>query len=629
MDWLFEPLSFSLMGGGLLLLVGIVVASVWLARTNWHLQKSYLERDRLALELQLANVTLENKVVHRTQELQQSETRFRQMFEHHASPMLLIEPVTGAIMSANHAAANYYSYAIAAMKSMNIGDINTQLPEETAMNREMAQRGEKNCFIFSHRLASGEVRTVEVHSSPVEVEGRSLLFSIIHDITERRQLEAQMHDLAFYDPLTRLANRRLLIDRLEKALDAAARSKHFAALMFLDLDHFKVLNDLHGHDIGDQLLVEVANRTLACIRKQDSAARFGGDEFVVMLTQLSDNETDAATQAGIVAEKIRASLSQPYLLNRGEDVISHYCSSSIGVMVFCDQVSLEQLLKWTDMAMYHAKDAGRNAIRFFNTDMQAVIESRAAMEADLHTALEQQQFELFYQIQVYADGTPRGAEVLLRWRHKLRGMVSPAQFIPLAESTGLIVPIGEWVLDTVCAQIKQWRSQVDMCNLVIAVNVSAKQFRLPDFVARVQKYVRQYEIDPALLKLELTESMVLDDVEDTIAKMNALRSFGVSFSMDDFGTGYSSLSYLKKLPLDQIKIDQSFVRDITVDQTDLVMVKTIVSLGVNFEMDVIAEGVETDAQFQLLKECGCASFQGYLFSRPVTVSEFETFCKQG
>ncbi|MCX7192046.1 MAG: EAL domain-containing protein [Proteobacteria bacterium] len=561
--------------------------------------------------------------------LQHSEARFRQMFEHHASPMLLIEPVSGDLVNANQAAAEFYGYSIEQMQAMSISEINALSPQEIAQSRKMAQLQKRNYFIFPHRIASGEVRTVEVHSSPVEVGGRSLLFSIIHDITERSRLEAQMHDLAFYDPLTKLPNRRLLIDRLDKALATCTRNRSHSALMFLDLDHFKVLNDLHGHDVGDQLLVEVASRILHCIREQDSAARFGGDEFVVMLEGLSENLNEAVRQADGVAEKIRVALSQPYLLRRDDDdVISHHCSSSIGVTVFCDhQDSIEQLLKWTDMAMYHAKDAGRNAIRFFDPLMQTAIETRAGLEADLHIALAQQQFRLFYQLQVNADGIPLGAEVLLRWQHPKLGQVSPAQFIPLAEETGLIVPIGEWVLDTVCAQIALWTDRISMCDLVIAVNVSAKQFRLADFVAQVQNAVLSHGIKPALLKLELTESLVLDNVEDTIAKMKALKAFGVSFSMDDFGTGYSSLSYLKRLPLDQIKIDQSFVRDIMTDKTDLVMVKTIVDLGVNFEMDVIAEGVETREQLQLLQQSGCVSFQGYLFSKPVPLNEFEALFK--
>jgi diguanylate cyclase (GGDEF)-like protein/PAS domain S-box-containing protein len=612
----------ELVGGSLLGLLLMLIAAIYLVRNNRRLQGSYRERERLDSKLQQANSNLEEKVATRTRELQISETRFRQMFENHGSPMLLIDPLSGAVVDANQAAAEFYGYSISGMQAMNIAQINMQTEEETR-----PQQGKGNCFFFTHQLASGEERQVEVHSSPVEVDSRPLLFFIVHDITDRRHLEAQMHDLAFYDSLTKLPNRRLLLDRLEKALVSGVRSRRHCALMFLDLDHFKVLNDLHGHDIGDLLLVEVANRILGCIREQDSAARFGGDEFVVMLEDLSENLSDAVNQADSVAEKIRCALASPYLLKRGEEVISHYCSSSIGVTLFRDhKENLEQLLKWTDMAMYHAKDAGRNVIRFFDPVMQTAIESRAALESDLHTALDERQFELFYQIQVGMDGEAEGAEVLLRWRHPQRGLVSPAQFIPLAEDTGLIVPIGEWVLETVCAQIAQW--QGEQRNLVIAVNVSAKQFRQSNFVALVQQIIGRHHISPSLLKLELTESLVLDNIEDTIAKMKALKAFGVSFSMDDFGTGYSSLSYLKQLPLDQIKIDQSFVRDIATDKTDLVMVKTIVDLGVNFEMDVIAEGVETDVQLALLKQCGCARFQGYLFSKPVPVDAFEVLLKQ-
>ena len=621
--------GFELISGALLLLLTVLTVAIYLARTNRNLQKSYRERERLDSELQQINATLEDKVARRTRELRESETRFRRMFEHHASPMLLIEPVGGGIVNANHAAAEFYGYSIEQMAVMNIGQINVQPEQLTSGSMLQAQQEKRNFFTFHHRLANGEICTVEVHSSPVEVEGRSLLFSIIHDITERNQLEAKMHDLAFYDPLTRLPNRRLLVDRLNRALISAARNRQHGALMFLDLDHFKVLNDLHGHDIGDQMLVEVARRILSCIRSQDSAARFGGDEFVVMLEELSKNQHDAKKQAGDIAEKIRRLLAQPYLLQRGEDVIMHHCSSSIGVTVFLDhEGSLEQLLKRSDMAMYRAKDAGRNVIRFFDPDMQFEIETGAALEADLHSALAQQEFRLFYQVQVNILGKPHGAEVLLRWQHPGRGLVSPDQFIPLAEGAGLIVPIGEWVLDTACTQIKLWEDDVLLSNLVIAVNVSAKQFRHPDFVGLVKKIVLQHDIRPELLKLELTESLVLEDIEDTIAKMKELKALGLIFSMDDFGTGYSSLSHLKRLPLDQIKIDQSFVRDITTDKNDLVMVNTIVDLGMNFEMEVIAEGVETQAQLELLQRAGCISFQGYLFSKPVPLKEFETLLKR-
>jgi diguanylate cyclase (GGDEF)-like protein len=450
------------------------------------------------------------------------------------------------------------------------------------------------------------------------------LFSIVHDITQRQLLEEQMHGMAFYDALTQLPNRRLLLDRLGQALAGATRTRRYGALMFLDLDHFKTINDLYGHDVGDQLLVEAARRIQTCIREQDSASRLGGDEFVVMLEGLAEDVIEAVTQTEGVAEKLRDALTQPYVLHHEEKMIVHRCTSSIGVVMFMEQDEpREQLLKWADMAMYRAKDAGRNTIRFFDPYMQSAIEVRAALESDLHIALAEQQFKLFYQVQVNAHGRAQGAEVLLRWQHPQRGLIPPLNFIPLAEETGLIVPIGAWVLDTACAQIKRWQSNKLFCDLVLAVNVSARQFRQTDFVALVRGAVQRNGIRPTSIKLELTESLVLDDVEDTIAKMRELKEFGVTFSMDDFGTGYSSLSHLKRLPLDQIKIDQSFVREITTDNADRVMVMIIVDLGMNFEVDVIAEGVETEEQFHMLHRYGCGSFQGYLFGRPLPLEEFE------
>jgi diguanylate cyclase (GGDEF)-like protein/PAS domain S-box-containing protein len=623
--------ALEVVGAGFVLLLSMVATAMFLVRKNRQLSKSYLERDKLDEELRLANASLETKVSQRTQELQESESRFRLLFERHSSPMLLIDPDNGAIINANSAAGVFYGYPVERMQAMNIAQINTQTASEIAEERLQAQHDERNYFVFLHRLANGELRNVEVYSSPIEVDGRPALFSIVHDITERKQLETQMHGLAFYDALTKLPNRRLLLDRLNKALISCTRTQRHGALLFLDLDNFKSLNDLHGHDMGDLLLIEAASRILNCIRLEDSAARFGGDEFVVMLEGLSESLPEAVVQAEIVAEKVREALAIPYQLGSVEadmelPSITHHCSSSIGVTIFRDHdESLDQLLKWTDMAMYRAKEAGRNAIRFFDPAMQTSIEMRAALENDLRVALEQGQFRLFFQVQVNAHNRPQGAEVLLRWIHPERGMVSPAQFIPLAEETGLILPIGAWVLETACAQIKRWESRLPFRNLTLAVNVSAKQFRLPDFVAQVQSAIARHAINPMSLKLELTESLVLDNVDDTIAKMKKLKDIGVSFSMDDFGTGYSSLSYLKRLPLSQLKIDQSFVRELATDHGDMVMVMTIVDLAMNFELDVIAEGVETEVQFKLLHRYGCTSFQGYLFSKPVPVEDFEVF----
>ena len=443
---------------------------------------------------------------------------------------------------------------------------------------------------------------------------------IFSDITTHKNAEAQIHQLAYFDTLTKLPNRTLLTDRLQQACAAGVRTGQHGAILFLDLDHFKNINDTKGLEVGDQLLIEVSKRLGLCVRDGDTVARQGGDEFVVLLEGLSTKPTEAAQQAELVSEKIRDTINQPCRL--GES--THYTTGSMGIVIFqAQQEKINDLLKYADAAMYQAKTAGRNAIRFYDPEMQAAIEARADIEAELHQALEQQQFRLYYQIQVDSLRRPVGAEVLLRWLHPQRGLVSPAQFIPLAEETGLIVPLGLWVLQAACAQMAQWHSNPLLRDIVLAVNVSARQFRQPNFVTQVQRILQESGVKPSHLKLELTESTVLVNVEDTIAKMRELKLQGVSFSMDDFGTGYSSLQYLKRLPLDQIKIDQGFVRDITTDPNDAAIVQAIIAMTAALGLNVIAEGVETEDQRTFLDAHGCHAFQGYLFSRPVPVVEFE------
>jgi diguanylate cyclase (GGDEF)-like protein/PAS domain S-box-containing protein len=443
--------------------------------------------------------------------------------------------------------------------------------------------------------------------------------AVSRDISNRKKSEEEIHQLAFYDSLTQLPNRRLLLDRLRQAMAASVRNGRHGALLFLDMDHFKTINDTQGHVIGDQLLIEVARRLQTCVREGDSVARFGGDEFVVVLEGLSSTASEAASQTELIAEKIRSELGQPYVLND----LKFQSTVSIGINLFRSHLeNLKDLLMHADVAMYQAKSAGRNAIRFFDPAMQTALEARATLEADLHHALEKQEFCLFYQIQVDSLNRPLGAEVLLRWDHPERGLVPPMQFIPLSEETGLIVPLGLWVLHTACAQLRVWQDDAMTRDLTLAVNVSARQFRQADFVAQVQRILVESGAKPALLKLELTESTVLANVEDTISKMRELKMLGVSFSMDDFGTGYSSLQYLKRLPLDQIKIDQSFVHDITSDPNDAAIVQTIIAMTEALGLNVIAEGVETEAQREFLDGHGCHAFQGYLFSKPVPVDQF-------
>jgi diguanylate cyclase (GGDEF)-like protein/PAS domain S-box-containing protein len=449
------------------------------------------------------------------------------------------------------------------------------------------------------------------------------------DITRTKAAEDEIKHLAFYDQLTHLPNRRLLLDRLQHAIASRARNGREGALLFIDLDNFKTLNDTLGHEIGDLLLQQVAQRLKSCVREGDTVARLGGDEFVVMLEDLSEQPLEAAAQTEIIGNKILATLNQPYLLGEHD----YRNSPSIGVTLFGDSPqTVEELLKQADIAMYQSKKAGRNTLRFFDPQMQETISARAALEAELRKAIENRQFRLHFQIQVNGaqqDGThrPLGAEALLRWVHPERGPIPPMQFIPLAEETGLILPIGSWVLESACGQIKSWQQSAITRDLFLAINVSAKQFHQADFVAQVQAAVQRHAIDPKLLKLELTESLLLEDSGKTIETMNALNEIGIQISLDDFGTGYSSLQYLKRLPLNQLKIDQSFVRDIASDSSDRALVRTIIAMAHSLNLDVIAEGVETEEQQQFLQENGCTHFQGYLFSRAVPIEEFDALLK--
>ena len=443
------------------------------------------------------------------------------------------------------------------------------------------------------------------------------------DITQRKNNEAEIYQLAFFDPLTDLPNRRLLMDRLRHILSAREANAGNATLLFIDIDNFKTLNDIKGHDVGDLLLIEIARRLQASARKGDTVARLGGDEFVVMLEGLSPEPDHAAAQAKMAGEKILQSLNLPFHLNDFE----YHSSCSIGISLFGKDVSADELLKQADTAMYEAKAAGRNALRFFDPAMQAALEARATLEADLRQALAEQQFTLHFQVQVDADNRPIGAEVLLRWNHPQHGLVFPDSFISLAEETGLIQPIGHWVLETACAQLKTWEGHAESRDLVLAVNVSARQFGAAGFVQQIEAILVSSGIVPSRLKLEITESMLLDNIEKDISTMRQLKALGVSFSIDDFGTGYSSLQYLKRLPLDQIKIDQSFVRELVSNSSDKAIVRTIIAMANSMDLDVIAEGVETEEQKQMLRNAGCVNFQGFLFSEPVPIGQFQMLLK--
>ncbi len=844
-----------------------------LAETNQPVQHLNIGRQDEIGQLIAAFNRLLEKLSLQKDALEKSEVRFRNFFEKNSSAILIVEPSTGQITEANNAAATYYGYSLAQLAGMPIANINTLPPERIAEEIKQASCEDRNTFFFRHRLASGEVRDVEVHSTPMESGGHGLLFSIVYDITarkevltalrasetwlrsifenantgiatvdldgrissfnaafrkllgydaetlqgmalstfthpddlklelgylteiragtrehyhmtkryiasdkrvlwvdlfitvvrdaqndlsyfvgivhditarkqgeedlriaavafesqqsmmitdanrvilrvnqaftastgysveeavgktpkmlqsgrhnaafyrelwktiqhsggwqgevwdkrkngevypkwltisavknndgcithfvgahqditERKQAEEKIEALAFFDQLTKLPNRTLLLDRLKQAKTASQRSGRYSALLFLDLDNFKTLNDTLGHDIGDMLLKQVANRLLQCVRAGDTVARLGGDEFVLILSSLSTSQTDAATATEIVAEKIRDTLNQNYQI----DGVMHHSTASIGATLFNGtQTSIDDLMKQSDLAMYRSKAAGRNTFCFFDPAMEVAVKERAALEGDLRQALANQQFVLHYQAQIAGENRLIGAEVLVRWQHPLRGMVSPADFIPLAEETRLILPLGHWVLDTACAQLAIWASQPGMADLTLAVNVSVHQFRQADFVAQVLTVLKTTGANPQRLKLELTESLLVDNVEEIIEKMYALKAKGVGFSLDDFGTGYSSLSYLKRLPLDQLKIDQSFVRDVLIDPNDAVIAKTIVALAQSLGLGVIAEGVETEPQRNFLASAGCHAYQGYFFSRPLPLADFEHFIQK-
>jgi diguanylate cyclase (GGDEF)-like protein/PAS domain S-box-containing protein len=496
-----------------------------------------------------------------------------------------------------------------------------------AMWRTLLTTGQWEGEIWD-RKKSGEVYPKWLSISAVkDADGAVTHYVGTHqDITERKLAEQRIAELAYHDQLTGLPNRTLLLDRLKQVMTASARSESHVALLFIDMDNFKTLNDTLGHDQGDLLLKLVAQRLTKCVRAGDTVARLGGDEFVAVLADMGTSDQEAANRTEAVGEKVLAALSQDYQL----DTAAYRSTASIGATLLKgNRTSIDDLLKQADLAMYKAKDAGRNKLRFFDPDMETALLERAALENDLHLAVQKRQFLLHYQPQVIGARRVTGAEVLVRWQHPGRGLLSPGEFIALAEETGLILPLGHWVIETACRQLAVWATRPETAHLTIAVNVSAQQFRDPGFVASVLDILGQTGADPNRLKLELTESILVANVEDIIGKMVALKGRGVGFSLDDFGTGYSSLSYLKRLPLDQLKIDQSFVRDILVDPNDAVIARTVVALADSFGLDVIAEGVETSAQRDFLAAGGCHAYQGNFFSEPVPVAAFEEFVRGG
>lgn len=472
------------------------------------------------------------------------------------------------------------------------------------------------------RRPDGTTRWINLCATPRNATGGRIIWDGVEiDITERKNANDEIQRLGFYDILTGLPNRRLLFDRLAQAIAVSGHSQRLGAMFFVDIDNFKDLNDTLGHDFGDKLLQKVAGRLKRCLRECDTVARSGGDEFAVVLQDLSEDTLEAAAQAMDIGTKLLASMSQPIIIEGKR----HFISLSLGITLFGDQNQvIGEVHRNADLALYEAKAAGRNTLRFFDPKMHVTVTARAAMENDLRRALAGKEFVLFYQPQVDGENGLVGVEALIRWQHPERGIVSPIEFISLAETTGLILPLGAWVLDTACKQLYAWSKRENTAHLTIAVNVSVRQFKQADFVEQVLEVLERTGADPARLKLELTESLFADNIEDLIDKMSKLMSHGVGFSLDDFGTGYSSLVYLKRLPLQQLKIDRSFVREVLTNPNDAAIAKMIIALSKTMGLSVIAEGVETDAQRQFLAAHGCHAYQGYLIAPPLPIAKLES-----
>ena len=552
--------------------------------------------------------------------LRLSEERYRTAFQMSLDSINLSRLSDGVYVDCNHAFLETTGYA--REEVIGHGSIELNIWEDPADRDRLVEMLERQgvCRNYEARFRkkNGEVFWAMLSASAIELEGVRSILSIARDISEVKTAQDEIRHLAFYDPRTELPNRRLLLERLRQTVTAGKRSGRQRALLFIDLDNFKNLNDTLGHAVGDLLLKKAGERLTGCIRACDTGARVGGDEFVVILEDLGKTSEEAAKQAGSVAEKILSSISQPYGL-AGRECRT---TASIGITVFGDGTQRSSaILQQADIAMYQAKAAGKDAIRFFAPELQSAVNARAALEAELRQAIERREFELWYQPQVDGDRVI-GAEALLRWNHPGRGTLKPAEFITLAEETGLVVPLGNQVLETACRQLAKWALRGETEALSVAVNVSARQLRQADFVEQVLAMLARTGARAERLELEITESMLLEDLEGTIATMKELRSRGVRFSLDDFGTGYSSLAYLKRLPLDQVKIDGAFVRDMLADATSRAIAQAIIWLSRAMNLSLLAEGVETEEQRACLEELGCHVYQGYLFGPAVPAGEF-------
>lgn len=546
--------------------------------------------------------------------------------------MVGLRYVDGTIEFANQKMAEFFGKSVDTIQGLNILEFGHAFGDSTSLLNDMSEKAKANevasgAFEGYFKTAAGEKRYLQGHAKPIVMQGETLILMVANDITERKEAEEKMEYMAYHDALTNLPNRVHLVERLEHEIVRARRHKYYGAILFIDLDHFKNINDSLGHPVGDQLLKQVAQRLLGAVREEDLVARLSGDEFVVVLTILDHDLDTAGLKAGEIAEKIRKSLSEPYPY---KDTKLHV-SCSIGIVVYSDnESSVHELLRFADTAMYQVKDKGRDAIEFFNLGMADKVTHQLQLEGELHKALAHGQFELYFQPKVDVEsGRVLGAEALLRWQHPERGMISPGEFIPILEASGLMVDVGRWIIEDGCRTLRDLNEKgVWEEGMRLSLNVSPRQFRGQTFVDDMARTLHEITIPDNSLDLEITEGVVIQSVEETISTMTTLSSMGISFSLDDFGTGYSSISYLKRLPVSTLKIDYSFVRDIVEDRSDRVLVETIVTMGQLLDLNVVAEGVEEKDQLDILAAFGCNCYQGFYFSRPVPLADFESLLKK-
>lgn len=558
--------------------------------------------------------------------LRKSEEHLRQIIDH-LPVMIGARNIAGYYLFANKALATELGYTPDQMRNLHVRQLlkNSVFDIDAMLQNDYRViRGNEELDVIEERFvtATGKQLFLQTHIMPLAFYDEKVALIVSVDITERKNAQAKMEFMAHHDALTGLPNRLQLVERLEHELRRAERHGYFGAVLFIDLDQFKTINDSLGHPVGDRVLEVVAERLQQSVREEDLVARLSGDEFVVVLTVLDQNIETAALRAGEISEKIRSIISQPYLY----DNLELRVTCSVGVVVYPDKNnSVHELLRYADTAMYQVKEKGRDSIEFFNEDMADKVSRQLTMEGDLHRALEESQFELYYQPKIDIQ-TNRviGAEALLRWNHPTKGMVSPVDFIPVLETSGMIIDVGQWVLEEACKALVAWKDAgLWLPGMKLSINISPRQFRRDAFADDVIAVLDKYPLPEHSLDMEITEGILIQRVDDAVVTMTTLSDRGISFSLDDFGTGYSSISYLKRLPVSTLKIDQGFVRDIIDDRNDRVLIETIITMGRLLDMELVAEGVEEQEQLEILKSFGCDYYQGFLFSGAVPFAEFE------